>query len=171
MAIYIVSDSLKELFGELKICSFDFSGKKIFEKVKQVEVKSNSSTQVLIVCLKDFFPLQFNNVFLKAEFIVGENTISSEPFYAVKTKDLLLQPPKYTLTFEKKKTKEFLLTLQSNTLAKNVFISTSTNCSFNDNAFDLCPGEIKKITIKTEKDQPLKKVKNNIKIISLIDTY
>ena len=70
-----------------------------------------------------------------------------------------------------KKTKEFLLTLQSNTLAKNVFISTSMNCSFNDNAFDLCPGEIKKITIKTEKDQPLKKVKNKIKIISLIDTY
>ena len=171
LAIYIVSDSLKELFGELRICSFDFSGKKIFEKVKQVEVKSNSSTQVLIVCLKDFFPLQFNNVFLKAEFIVGENTISSEPFYAVKTKDLLLQPPKYNLTFEKKKTKEFLLTLQSNTLAKNVFISTSMNCSFNDNAFDLCPGEIKKIAIKTEKDQPLKKVKNNIKIISLVDTY
>ena len=62
----------------------------------------------------------------------------------------------------------YAVTLSSDRLAKNVYISTEVNGSFSDNYFDLLAGEKKTVVFKT--DRILDDPKAAFKIRSLADT-
>ena len=170
-AIYIVSDSLQKISGQLKVCSYDFSANTLHTKFKEIEVKSNSSQLFLTVSLKDFFPDNNTKAYLETEFIVGKKTVASGLFFPSKTSDLALEKPTFEFSVEKKNSKEYKVVLQSNTLAKNVFLSLDQDHFFSDNYFDLTAKEIKKVSVKTTQEYSLEKVQKQLNIISLIDTY
>ena len=63
------------------------------------------------------------------------------------------------------------MTLQTNTLAKNVFLSIDGGQFFSDNYFYLSANEPKKITLKMDKDCSVENIQKQLKMITLIDTY
>ena len=66
-------------------------------------------------------------------------------------------------------TEGYLLTLSSDRLAKNVMIITEADGFFNDNYFDMLPGERKTVLFKTERilDNP----KGAFKTKTLVDAW
>ncbi len=142
--VYIVSDKLFDLKGNLNLNIFDFDGKTIFSDTVQTIVKSNTSSIYYYFDkskLKGEF--NFNNLVLSASFN-DENTNINALHYFVKPKDLLLQKPTIYFKYLNKNQIE----ISSDKLAKNVFLRTDNKSyQFEDNYFDLLPNEKKIIYI------------------------
>lgn len=145
--VYIVSDKLVDLKGNLSFNILDFDGKTIFSDTIQTIVKSNTSS----ICyyfdkskLKGEFKL--NNLVLSVSF-KNENTMLNALHYFVKPKDLLLQKPTIYFKYLNKNQIE----ISSDKLAKNVFLRTDNKSyQFEDNYFDLLPNEKKIIHISSK---------------------
>lgn len=98
----------------------------------------------------------------------SEKIINKDQYYFNYPKDLDLPKAKIE-TKLKKADGEYMLTVKSKELAKDLFIEVPVQgARFSDNFFDLLPGETKVVIIKSDK---LKKNDNfNIKIHQLSDT-
>ena len=124
---YIVNDSLSELNGTLAIKVIDFHGKEIWSNTEEVTVTANSSQKIYHIPQADIdtrryvYVIKFNN--------------STSLYFFDKPKNLLL--PKGEIDKEITKTKNgFSITLQSNVLQKDIFLSTTQKGHFSDNYFD-----------------------------------
>ncbi len=143
VAIYIVNDTFSEIKDSLIVNHIDFKGNVLFVEQRLVSSPINSSTIVYKYQTqnKEF---DNNHTFLKLTF--GE----SEYFhYFSKPKDLkLLNEP---VSIEIIKNNDgFLIKLASETLQKNVFLYSDEKGNWQDNFFDLIPGEQKEIQFFTE---------------------
>ena len=56
-------------------------------------------------------------------------------------------------------------------MAKNVFLSTGSDANFSDNYFDMLPNTKKTVSIEKNANDDLDSFKNNLKVITLVDTY
>lgn len=101
----------------------------------------------------DFLKFDLNQAVLNVKF---KNESSN--YFFVKVKELKLKKPQIQI----KQIDELTIEVSTNVLAKNVFISSKNEVSFDDNYFDLLPNE--KRIIK------LSKRPSNLKAISLFDT-
>ena len=99
-----------------------------------------------------------------------EKEISSNIYYLSEFKDLKLSKPliEYQII---ELVDEFVISLKSETLVKNVFVDIGSKFNFSDNYFDMAPGKEYKISIKKDTNLSLIDVKNNIILHSLYDTY
>ncbi len=139
---YLINDSLAPKTGKLRMRIIDFSGKVLWKKERQVTVPKNSSVQVFQYPL-DSLPITRKNTVLISSFL--NNT---SYYYFDKPKNLALQ--KATIKQEVRKTTHgFSITLQSNTLQKDVFLYSTKKGHFNVNFFDLLPNQKKVIHFKT----------------------
>lgn len=89
-------------------------------------------------------------------------------FYLVPPKKMSLPRPDVDIKVEQV-TEGYLLTLSTDRLAKNVMIITEADGFFNDNYFDMLPGERKTVLFKTERilDDP----KGAFKTKTLVDAW
>jgi beta-mannosidase len=94
--------------------------------------------------------------------------LSRRLFYLVPPKKLNLSRAKVTFKVEQV-SGGYQFTLESDRLAKNVFIQTETMGSWSDNYFDLLPGEHKTVVFKT--DQAIPDPPNAFKVKHLAETY
>lgn len=162
---YIVSDKLQPQEGELKLTFLDFTGKILHEVDQTVTVKANTSQLIVQLPITD---LKFNHrqTVMKAVFIstplnvntsnstsastsTSNEVTASSLFYLVKPKDLAL-PAHEIDTFITKRSEGFAIQITSKTLQKDVFLHTKVKGHFENNFFDLLPGETKTILFKTE---------------------
>jgi len=142
LEIHLINDHLSPKTGKLRMRIIDFSGKELWKKERQLTVPKNSSTQVFQQPL-DSFPFNRKNTVLISSFL--NNT---SYYYFEKPKNLALQ--KAPITHVISKTSDgFLITLQSNTLQKEVFLFTKKKGHFYNNFFDVMPNETKVIEFKT----------------------
>jgi beta-mannosidase len=142
--VYIVSDQLENIKGNLSVIIMDFDGKIVFTDNVETIVKSNaSSIYYYFDKSKLKGDINLNNLVLSATFN-NENTQINSLFYFVKPKDLLLQKPH----FEIKNLRGNRLEITSDKLAKNVYLyATDISIIFEDNYFDLLPNETKIIQV------------------------
>jgi beta-mannosidase len=142
--VYIVSDKLFDLKGNLSVNILDFDGKTIFSDTIQIIVKSNtSSIYYYFDKSKLKGEINLNNLVLSAS-LKNENTNINALQYYVKPKDLLLQKPTIYFKYLNKNQIE----ISSDKLAKNVFLRTDSKLyQFEENYFDLLPNEKKIIQI------------------------
>ena len=142
--VFIVSDKLENIKGNLSIKVLDFNGKIFFSENVETIVKSNTSgIYYYFDKSKLKGELNLNNLVLSATFN-NENTSINALHYFVKPKDLLLQKP----YFEIKNLKGNRLEITANKLAKNVYLfSIDNSIIFEDNYFDLLPNGTKIIQI------------------------
>ena len=161
--VFIVSDKLENIKGNITIKVLDFNGKIVFTENVETIVKSNTSS-IYYYFDKNKLKgeINLNNLVLSASFN-NENTRINSLHYFVKPKDLLLQKPTVTFKFLKKNQIE----ITSDKLAKNVFLNTNDgSLKFEDNYIDLLPNE-KKIIQFSENFSP--KILPKIKVKSLFD--
>ncbi len=142
--VYILSDQLENIKGNLTIKVIDFDGKIVFTENLATIVKSNtSSIYYYFDKSKLKGDINLNNLVLSATFN-NENTKINSLFYFVKPKDLLLQKPTIYFKYLNKNQIE----ISSDKLAKNVFLRTDNKSyKFEDNYFDLLPNEPKIIQV------------------------
>lgn len=161
--VYIVSDKLFDLKGNLSVNIFDFDGKTIFSDTIQIIVKSNTSSIYYYFDkskLKDEFNL--NNLVLSAS-LKNENTNINALHYFVKPKDLLLQKPSFVIG----NLRGNQIEITANKLTKNVYLYTNDDSIiFEENYFDLLPNEKKVIQL----NKPLSsEILSKLKIKTLFD--
>ena len=142
--VFIVSDKLENIKGNLNIKVLDFNGEIVFTENVETIVKSNTSGIYYYFDkskLKGKF--NWNNLVLSATFN-NENTNIKSLHYFVKPKDLLLQKPAINFRYLNKNQIE----ISSDKLAKNVYLRTDNKSyQFEENYFDLLPNEKKIIQV------------------------
>jgi len=142
--VFIVSDKLENIKGNLTIKVLDFDGKIIFTENKETIVKSNTSDIYYYFDKSKLNgEINLNNLVLSATFNNVNFSINSLHYF-VKPKDLLLQKPTIYFKYLNKNQIE----ISSDKLAKNVFLRTDNKSyQFEDNYFDLLPNEKKIIQV------------------------
>jgi beta-mannosidase len=142
--VFIVSDKLENIKGNLNVRLLDFNGKMIFtENVETIVKYNNSSIYYYFDKSKLKGEINLSNLVLSATFNNVNFNINSL-FYFVNPKDLLLQKPTFYFKYLNKNQIE----ISSDKLAKNVFLRTDNKLyQFEENYFDLLPNEKKIIQI------------------------
>lgn len=153
---YIVNDSFEEINKKLTLKYINFKGDILWSDTIEVNIKANSSEQYYNISLKKF---QKNNIVFVAEMNDNQALL-----YLDKPKNLELQKAEINKTITKSKN-GFIIELFSNTLQKDIFVSTNQKGHFSDNYFDLLPNqkvEIEFITNAKTLDDLIVKSLNSI---------
>jgi len=168
---YIVSDELKNIDAEMQIKCYDMKGKELSGRNRNLEVKSNSSNIYYSCSVNELLNgAAKEDAVVEVKLLSDGKIIGEKIFYFVKPKELKLREPEQLSVNINKTEKEIEVELKSDVLLKDVCISLQGETAwYSDNYFDLIPGNVKKIKIKTEKS--ISGVKEKLKIISLRDSY
>lgn len=152
LKVDVINDRLSDINGTLKLRIIDFEGKVLWEKISEVTVPANASTNYFdmnrTALLKDAGNQPANSV-LVCELSENDKVISENSFFFKPFKELKIGKP--NVTFETVKTAEgFDITVKTDKLAKNVYLQIGDEEGFfSDNYFDLLPGESATIKLKT----------------------
>ncbi|MCR9182965.1 MAG: glycoside hydrolase family 2 protein [Flavobacteriaceae bacterium] len=143
LQIYLVNDDLKDYEGNLKIEVIDFKGRQLQSYSKEISVGSNSSEVHFQIPIKGYTIVANQIVF------VGTFKDKKSLFYLSRPKELAL--PYGEIKQKIKKVADgFEVEIYSEVLQKNVFLYTENKGHFENNFFDLLPGERKVVYFKTE---------------------
>ncbi|MGD9929700.1 MAG: glycoside hydrolase family 2 protein [Mangrovibacterium sp.] len=150
LKIGIVSDRLRKVSAMLKLSMVDFGGKVVWENAVLAEIPANSSASYYDVNLVEFLEgKDSRNQLMVAEVVENGQVIAKNVFYFRPVKELNLPQPKVDYTIAAVDG-GFEISLQSNKLAKNLFMTIGDEEGFfSDNYFDLLPGELVKIKLQT----------------------
>lgn len=169
MKVFVVSDELKDLNAKINLEMLTFEGKKNWEHSEKITIKANISEVYFEISKKELLnAAKENNLLLHTSVIEGDKILSENILYFLPPKDLMLTKPMINLSIDKQGT-EYKLTITTDKLAKNVYLTTEVEGFFSDNFFDLLPGKTKVIsfTPKSESNEEIIEVN----IISLVDSY
>lgn len=170
LRVHVVNDST-HFKADLRVQSFNFNGKKLFEDTKCLEVATDTSGEFYNVPLKDLIKDidSLSNVYVVLSLKQGEDTtLSHRTAYLVRPKDLKLT--KQSILKEINPTEGgFLIRLKCPSLCKNVFLSAYTEGVFDKNYFDILPHEEQVIFYKTQAS--FDDFVSRLEIISLVDTF
>ncbi|MEY8745214.1 beta-mannosidase [Paenibacillus tundrae] len=138
--IYLISDQLEAVKGTLQLRLIGFNGTVHREEEHEVTLAPNSGQQVLSLnhaeWLQELSPATtLLRLDLKQE---GQADIVQEHYFAP-SKDIGLKPAQIQVK-EVKENDTVHLVLESDVLAKQVWISSEAEGVFSDNFFDLIPG-------------------------------
>lgn len=166
---FVVSDKLKSLPATLQVKVVNFNGIEKFSKSYLVNIKANASASYLKINKNDLVGNSSEEkVAIISEIKDGDETITENIFYLKHPKDLVLEKPEIKLKMQKK-SDGYEIELSTNKLAKDVFLSVDEDGFFSDNYFDLLPGVVKKIELRTQKD--INDFAAKTKVISLFDSF
>ena len=138
--------------GALKITFMDFEGNVLWKNKVNIKAKANASTKVL--------EQKIPNEIVDAQSVVITTEFEGEKanFYLVRPKDLRL--PEHNVQLEMTKVSEgYEIIVSSSSLQKDVFLYTDKKGHFEDNFFDILPGETKKLLFQTKGDIELEDIK------------
>jgi len=169
--VYVVSDKLQPLSGDIHAQLLDFSGKVLLDQTKGISIPAQSSAV--------YFSIEKAELSAKADlrqsFLVfdlemaGKRVSRNLVFLDVMHNLQLPKTPKIESSFSKTG-EEYRLKLQSDRLARNVALSFGElDVQVSDNYFDLLPGE--PVTIDMKSSATLEQLRNALKIISLSDAF
>jgi beta-mannosidase len=168
--VYIVSDSLEDCQIGLRISLKDFSGKSYFDTTRTFYVVKNSSSPYVEIAVDKMVQNKDINKLVFVTQLVSSygKVISRNNLYFVPVKDLHLEKPVITKTITKWG-KNYLLTVATNVLTKNVFLTSGLKGTFSENFFDLLPGETRYVMFYPA-ENPIN-FESSLKITTLVDTY
>ncbi|WP_299608655.1 glycoside hydrolase family 2 protein [uncultured Aquimarina sp.] len=150
--LHVVNDHLQDKEGALKITFMDFEGNVLRKNKVNIKAKANASTKVL--------EQKIPNEIVDAQSVVITTEFEGKKanFYLVRPKDLRL--PEHNVQLEMTKVSEgYEITVSSSSLQKDVFLYTDKKGHFEDNFFDILPGETKKLLFQTKGDIKLEDIK------------
>ncbi|MEO2203890.1 glycoside hydrolase family 2 protein [Paenibacillus pabuli] len=138
--IYLISDQLQPVEGQLQVRLIGFDGTVYREEEYAVTLESNSGKQVLSLNNADWLQGRDTaTTLLRLDLKqTGQADIVQEHYFAP-SKDIGLKQAAIQVT-EIQETDGSYLVLESDTLAKQVWISTEAEGVFSDNFFDIIPG-------------------------------
>jgi len=168
MKVHVVSDRLTAFEGTLSLRLLNFSGETAWSEEGTIDVAANTSALQFEIPVKQLLGSHgANEHLLEAKLLENGKEISSNLYYFAPIKEIDL--PKAEITLKASNTEEgYMLELTSDVLAKNVYLSMDGEGFFEDNYFDLLPGESKLIHLKTDLKAGIKR---EIRVKTIRDTY
>ena len=142
--IFVVNDSLSPVSGKLALQLIDFDGKISWADTKEITVTPNSS-QV-------FYKLPLNSVQKNSVVFVAKFNNETSIIYVTSPKNLALKKGNLRTNIIPG-SGGFSIHLKSNTLLKDVFLTSKVTGHFSDNFFDLLPNEEKVIFLTTNAEK------------------
>jgi beta-mannosidase len=155
VVVHIINDNFKSYHDNLKIEIVDFNGNMIWCDEKRIQISENISQKVAE------FKIDVKKIDVKKNYIRINFSTEKSVFFFEKPRNLELQESSIQKKIKKMKD-GFLITLQSNTLQKDVFLYTDKKGHFDINFFDLEANEVKTIFFKSKEA-----VLNDLKIKTL----
>jgi beta-mannosidase len=144
LKVYLVNDALIDKQSILNVRLITFDGDVLWQNSKSILVEANNSKVYFALDIKELGSFNSTQTVLSFQLLLPDNTEKKVLYYFEKPKEMVLKEPKIVVT----KIAETTIEVTTDVLAKNVFLEAS-GVKFEDNYFDLLPGE-KKI-IKTDK--------------------
>ncbi|WP_212002167.1 glycoside hydrolase family 2 protein [Chitinophaga sp. HK235] len=176
LGVWLVSDENKDKKGDLELIATDLSGHPLWQQtLKNISIKANTSSKVFAVdtaaILKGRNPAE---VICYAQLRIDDKIIKRNIFYFVSAKEMALEEPSVAVTFGKQPVQDNVLymTVKAEKLARNVYLqldNATPEERFEENYFDLLPGENKTIRIYTKRNPAA--IRAALKVTSLVDTY
>ena len=173
LKVTIVSDKLNNIEAKLKLLIIDFEGDTLWTLDKQFDVIKNSSNVYIEIDLNQLLVgKDRRSVLLQAILCnLDGNVLSENIMYFLPIKDLNLPTPVIKFNIEKVEG-GFCLTLSTNKLAKNIYLSVDRiEGRFSDNYFDLMAGDTIEIKFSAKEQIELSKFKEKFKILTLVDSF
>ncbi|MBA4405929.1 beta-mannosidase [bacterium] len=169
LKIFIVSDKLEPVSADLVVSIIDFKGKELFKRFLPVKIEANKNQMFLKLNRRDLAGSgSEDKIAIVLKLVVGKELLSENIMYLKQPKDLILEKPEIKMGIAKN-AEGYEIELSTDKLAKDVYLNMDQDGFFTDNYFDLLPGEVKKIWLRTKNE--LADIKSKIKIVSLIDSY
>ena len=172
LKVYIVSDKVQPVSGELHLRIIDFDGKVVKEMNQAVSVLALSSQVYLQVPLSDLGGTEGADAarqVVVAELVVEGKSVSRNLIYLVPTKQVRL--PEARISAELTQAGDaYHLKLTSPVLARSVCVNFgAASPELSDNYFDLLPGETVDVVVKSK--ESLDQLKAALKAMSLADAF
>ncbi|MGG8496877.1 beta-mannosidase [Tenacibaculum sp. TC6] len=142
--IFVVNDSLSPVSGKLALQLIDFDGKISWTDTKEITVTPNSS--------QAFYKLPLNSVQKNSVVFVAKFNNETSIIYLTSPKSLALKKGNLRTNITPGNG-GFFIHLKSNTLLKDVFLTSKVTGHFSDNFFDLLPNEEKVIFLTTKAEK------------------
>jgi len=167
--IYLATDNPAGFNGMLKLTLMDFQGKIVSTNNIPVKASVNEGKLCYAVTINQMLRgAAPEKHLLYAELVVNKQTIADDILYFVRPMKLQLEKPKITYDLQPQNN-GFRITLKSNVLAKNVFLSLKKGDGFfSDNYFNLLPGK-ETVILLSETDSQVD-VAEQLEILTLYDT-
>jgi beta-mannosidase len=169
--VYVVSDKLQPLSATIRMHLLDFSGNSLLEQTKEVQVPAQSSA-IYFTVEKALLAAKGDphRSFLVFDLEVAGKKVSRNLIFFDVTHDLELPvAPKIETTFNKSG-EESTITLQSQKLARNVYLSFGDlDVKISENYFDLLPGE--PVTLRLKSPATLDQIRGAMKVMSLTEAF
>jgi beta-mannosidase len=171
--VYVVSDKLQPLGGQVRWRLLDFSGKVLTEKTQDVQVPAQSSAVYFTLDEKELLAnADPKQSFLAFDLTVGGQNVSRNLIFFDTMHNLDLPSSVHIKTSLANSNGTYVVTLQSPALARSVYLSFGDlDVQTADNYFDLLPGESVTVKLKTPSSVTLEQLKSAMQVISLTDAF
>jgi beta-mannosidase len=171
LAVYVVSDRTQPVAASLRVRLMTFDGMALHDQTVPAQIPALSSQVYLKAQPRQWLPAGTNpaNVFVVADLTVEGRSVSRNLIYLQPTKQVRL--PVATVTAEVLGEGDTCrVHLTSNVLARSVCLSFGAlDVELSDNYFDLLPGEVVDLRIKSSAS--LDNLRKNLTIRSLVDAF
>ncbi|MGC2265657.1 MAG: glycoside hydrolase family 2 protein [Candidatus Acidiferrales bacterium] len=171
--VYVVSDKLQPLTGQVHTRLLDFSGKVLSDKTQDVQVPAQSSAVYFTLDDKDLLAnADPKKCFLVFDLAVGGAEVSRNLIFFDTMHNLDLPTSVHIDTSLDNANGAYAVTLRSPVLARSVYISFGDlDVQTSDNYFDLLPGEAVTVRLKAPSAVSLDQLKSSMQVISLTDAF
>ena len=181
LQVVVIPDRRTPVAAHLSMRLLDFSGREVWRRDDEVRLAPNASHVLVTVPKREILA---GGADPKAAVLVVELTeagrrLSRNTLTFVKTKDLALPASDVHADVEARADGAFTVRLTSRRYARDVMLSTTDNSSgavavdgaFDDNVFDLFPGETATVTFHPRTSTTAEAFRAALKVVSLVDSY
>ncbi|HEY4739281.1 MAG TPA: glycoside hydrolase family 2 protein [Candidatus Acidoferrales bacterium] len=171
--VYVVSDKLQPVNGQIRTRLLDFSGKSLTDKTQDVQVPAQSSAVYFTLDEKDLLAsADPRKTFLVFDLTVGGQNVSRNLIFFDTMHNLDLPESVHVDASLDSSNGGYSVTLRSPALARSVFLSFGDlDVQPSDNYFDLLPGEPRTITLKAPAQSSSDQLRSAMQVISLTDAF
>jgi beta-mannosidase len=169
--VYVVSDKLQPLSGTIHMRLLDFSGNSLLDQTKDIQIPAQSSAIYFSLDRATFAAkADLKKSFALFDLEIGGKRVSRNLIFFDVTHDLDLPVAPKIETTVAQDGKDYVLTLKSAQLARNVYVSFGDlDVQASDNYFDLLPSE--PLTIRLRANTNLQQVQKALNVMSLTEAF
>jgi beta-mannosidase len=171
--VYVVSDKLQPVSGQIRTRLLDFSGKSLMDKTQDVQIAAQSSAVYFTLDEKGLTAnADPKKTFLVFDLAVGGQSVSRNLIFFDTMHDLDLPESVHVDASLESSNGGYAVTLRSPALARSVYLSFGDlDVQPSDNYFDLLPGEPRTITLKAPAAASSDQLRSAMQIVSLTDAF
>ena len=171
---YVVSDRLTAVPAQLQVRLLDFTGHLLFQQTQALQIEPLTSKAYLDIPRQQLLKgLDTTKVVLSCQLQQPDGTVlATNTHYFAAPKQINLPPSAIKATWKMLTDSTFQLTLKSKTLARDINLTLAASDGFfEDNYFDLLPGEVKTVTFRSAGPASARKLRQELRLQSLVDAF